>query len=334
MINLAPYQSRLWLMEPTRMHELATEICTYDTCYTPRQVAKERAKRLAAISALGGGYLCGCSEVQEPALADPGMGAKQLRAVKGKIGLIPVYSMLDQRMNSALMKAGGTSTEEIGMALDVMMKEPSVGCIVLHVDSPGGSDRGLQEVSDKIYAARQTKPVYAMVDSMMASAAYWLGTSASMVMCTPGGQMGSIGVYQLHLDQSKALEADGVKVSVIKAGKYKAEGNPFEPLDDDAREHIQDTINGLYDKFCAAVARNRGTTVSDVRSNYGEGRVLNADAALKAGMCDRVMTFDELLGRLTSGSTNTSLVTRRADAPTSEILQLRHQHRMKLSEAV
>jgi ClpP class serine protease len=62
---------------------------------------------------------------------------------------------------------------------------------------------------------------------MAASAAYWIATAADEVVVTPSGQVGSIGVFATHEDISKALDMEGIKVSLISAGKYKTEGTPF-----------------------------------------------------------------------------------------------------------
>jgi ClpP class serine protease len=103
------------------------------------------------------------------------------------------------------------------------------------------------------------------------------------------------------------VENEGVKVSLVSAGKYKTEGNPFEPLTDEAREAIQEMVDDYYSMFINAVARNRGVSASDVRGGFGEGRVVSADKAVALGMVDRVGSFSEVIseqaGRRPSRST-------------------------------
>ena len=93
----------------------------------------------------------------------------------------------------------------------------------------------------------------------------------------------------------------GVKVNLISAGKYKTEGNPFEPLSEEAREQIQKRVDEYYDMFVAAVARNRSVSRSDVRGGFGQGRMVGAKEAVASGMADRVATLDETISRLASG---------------------------------
>jgi len=97
---------------------------------------------------------------------------------------------------------------------------------------------------------------------------------------------------------SKALEEDGIKVSLISQGKYKVEGNPYEPLAEEARAAIQVRVSEAYDAFIQSVARNRGVAPDDVRNGFGEGRVVGARQAVELGMADRVGTLEETVNRL------------------------------------
>jgi ClpP class serine protease len=115
---------------------------------------------------------------------------------------------------------------------------------------------------------------------------------------TPGGEVGSIGVYGVHKDVSVAAEKQGMKVTFISAGPYKVEGNPFEPLSAEAQAYGQTLVDATYDTFIADVARGRGVKAAVVRGGYGQGRVVLAKDAVKEGMADRVATMDETLRRV------------------------------------
>jgi signal peptide peptidase SppA len=176
--------------------------------------------------------------------------------------------------------------------------DDSVGGILIDIDSPGGSVFGVQELANEIYQARSQKPVIAIANSLAASAAYWIGSSASELYVTPGGEVGSIGVFAAHQNRAKALEAQGVETTLISAGKYKVEGSPFGPLSDEAKAFMQTRIDAHYGAFTRDVARNLGTNVDAVRSGMGEGRTLGAQAAKAAGMVTGVMTFDQVLQKM------------------------------------
>jgi ClpP class serine protease len=89
---------------------------------------------------------------------------------------------------------------------------------------------------------------------------------------------------------------------LISAGKYKVEGNPFEPLSDEARAAFQARVDDYYRMFVDAVARYRGVSAAEVRSGFGEGRVVGAREAVRLGMADRIATLDEALSRLQGSS--------------------------------
>ncbi|HYB96178.1 MAG TPA: S49 family peptidase, partial [Vicinamibacterales bacterium] len=108
----------------------------------------------------------------------------------------------------------------------------------------------------------------------------------------------SCGAYLLHQDISKMLENWGIKMTFIYAGEHKVEGNMFEPLSDDAKTHFQDEINQVKGWFDAALARARGVSVKHVLENFGQGRMFYGQAAVKAGLADKVATFDAVIGRL------------------------------------
>jgi len=144
-----------------------------------------------------------------------------------------------------------------------------------------------------------------------------------MTICTPGGDVGSVGVYIMHVDHSKALEAEGVKVTMVHAGKHKVEMAPYSPLSDEAKAELQTRVDAIEGKFHAALRRNRDTSLDDVRSNYGQGRVVSAERALQLGMIDRVMTFDALMNKLTGG-VEASVSSR---GPSAEILL--HQTKLR-----
>ena len=93
----------------------------------------------------------------------------------------------------------------------------------------------------------------------------------------------------------------GVSTTLVHAGKYKVKGNPFEPLSDEARAALQADVDDVYALFVADVAAGRGASDADVRSGYGEGRVLSAARAVDAGLVDRVATFEDVVSGLVAG---------------------------------
>ena len=224
--------------------------------------------------------------------------AKEIAETNGKVAIIPVYGVLAQKMDLFSAMSGGTSYAGIKKALHSALANDDVKAVVLDVDSPGGTVPGTDELATEIRKLRGGEtPIIAQVNSLAASAAYWVASSADEIVVTPSGRAGSIGVYTAHDDVSAALEQRGIKRTYISAGKHKVEGNETEPLSKETLAHVQDGVNRSYNRFVAAVAEGRGTTVGKVEDGYGQGRVFYAEALLDRGMVDKIATLDETLER-------------------------------------
>jgi signal peptide peptidase SppA len=217
----------------------------------------------------------------------------------GLTAVLPLHGTLLWRVGAMEEMSGATSLQRFGQAFDAAMNDDRVKSIVIDVDSPGGQVDGVPETAAKIFSARGRKPVTAVVNTMGASAAYWLAAAAEELVISPSGMAGSVGVYMMHQDISEAAAAAGVRVTFIEApeGGHKTEGNEFAPLADSAREHAQGIVNELYGMFVSDLARFRGVTEHTVRESFGKGQVFLAKETVTRRMTDRVVTFEEVLGR-------------------------------------
>ena len=237
--------------------------------------------------------------------AAPARTASYTRTAAGSIAVLPLYGTIMQRGGMLEMCGGGTSTQTFTAKFREAMADDTIGQILIDIDSPGGSVYGVGELAAEIMAARGQKPVVAVANSLAASAAYWVGCAASEFFVTPGGEVGSIGVWQAHEDWSAAMAEAGVKRTLISAGKFKTEGNPYEPLGADAQEFMQSRVLDYYGAFTKGVAKGRSVSIDQVRSGMGEGRLLGAEAAVAEKMVDGIMTFDDVVKRMQRASKGT-----------------------------
>lgn len=214
-----------------------------------------------------------------------------------RIGVVPVRGSIKQHAGGSFWDfiMGGTSCDFVQAAVRMFLADRDVGAVLLDIDSPGGSSYGVFELADWIRqaGAAADKPIVGIANSVAASAAYAILAACDASYCTPGGLVGSVGVYFMHQDLSKMAEEAGVSVTFIQAGKNKTRGNQFEPLSEEDLAYFQGLVDETYRLFLDSVAKGRGTTVADVRRHYGEGDVLIPEAALAAGMVDGILTFDD-----------------------------------------
>lgn len=213
------------------------------------------------------------------------------------IAVLPIFGTIANRAGLLRRASGGMSVEDFTVDFKAAVRDPNIAAIVLDIDSPGGSTGGIQELADEIFSARGEKRIIASVNNLAASAAYWIATAAHEIAVTPSGLVGSIGVIGVHMDVSQKAQAEGIAVTLVSAGKFKAEGNEFAPLTAEARGHLQGIVDDRYDAFVRAVARGRTVSQKSVREGFGEGRLVTAKEALSLGMINSIETMDSVLSR-------------------------------------
>jgi signal peptide peptidase SppA len=218
------------------------------------------------------------------------------RIVEG-VAVISISGVLVHR--SRLEMADSTffyGYNDLAADLEDAMNNPEVHAVLQVYDSPGGEAQGAFEYAQRVHAQRGKKPIWAIADGMAASAAYLGGSAAESVAVTSTGYAGSIGVVARHVDLSRALDAEGITVTHIFAGAHKIDGNPYEPLPASVRKDWQAEIDGLYTMFVDAVANHRALDEKAVRAT--QAAVFTGQAAVAAGLADRIATTDELITEL------------------------------------
>lgn len=223
--------------------------------------------------------------------------------IQNGVAMIPIQGVITKKYSwiNDVSFGGGASTEQIKKDIQAAIEDKSVHTIALNIDSPGGSVDGVPELADFISAAKKKKKIYAYTDGDMASAAYWIGSSADKVFATVASRVGSIGVYSVVQDWTVANHNAGLKTEVIKAGKDKAAGHPDKPFTEDDRAVFQKQVNTFYKMFTDAVKKNRKMTDSKI-SEVATGRVFIGEQALEAGLIDGIDSIDSILSGDVSGS--------------------------------
>lgn len=242
-------------------------------------------------------YLLAIREDHLPDLkASNGVAARSTFRVTrtGSVAVLPIHG--------AMVKDspwwGELLTDHLNETFKMLADDSAVSAILLDVHSPGGEVMGLPEFAASVAEASKHKPVYALADSMMASGAYWIGSQAKRIYASPSAEIGSVGVIAMHMDVSAMAEAMGVKVTVVKSVKNKAEFNQFEPLSAEADARLRSVVSDIHDDFIKAIASGRRMSMQTVRETFGDGRVFSAKEALKIGMIDGIATFGEVMDML------------------------------------
>ena len=247
-------------------------------------------------------------------LAAQGRSAEYPTTASG-VALIDVRGMM---MKHASSLSGGTSTIRVRRQLRAAVRDPDVAAILLRWDSPGGTVAGTMDLAREIKRAAEQKPLFSFVEDLAASAAVWGSSQADRVYANNSTALyGSIGTYTMVEDSSRAAEALGVRVHVIKAGAFKAAGAPGTEITDDQLAEWQRLIDSANDQFVAGFAEGRGLDLDRARQ-LADGRAHPAAAAVELGMLDGVQTFEETLAELESAAATTR---RKASAMTKDTIE-------------
>ncbi len=228
-------------------------------------------------------------------------GTRRNVRASGKTALITIDGSLVNR--GAWMGkdfcTGLVSYEGINAQLDEVAVEAEIENVILDINSYGGEANGMAATARKVRELRKTKYVVAVINDVAASAGYGLASGADEIVVSETSVVGSIGVVMLHLDRSAEMAAKGVRPTFIHAGAHKVDGHPFGPLPENVRSDMQRDVMAFYDQFLGVVEAGRGKSRLNVkRARETEARTFIGQAAVDAGLADRVASLDDVLAEL------------------------------------
>ncbi|CAB4147260.1 SppA Periplasmic serine proteases (ClpP class) [uncultured Caudovirales phage] len=211
----------------------------------------------------------------------------------GKAGIIPIKGAIGSNLMPIEKILGMVDVNDIRKNIDAFEKDPQITHLVFDINSPGGTVTGVPELASRI--RNSTKPTIAFTDSQAASAGYWLGSQSQRFLATGSASVGSVGVYRVVPDATKAFENMGVKMEVFKSGKYKAIGLPGTAIDADGKEMIQQSVVDVHNDFKADVRSVR----SLVPDSAMEGQSFPAKKAASIGMLTGIVSgMDQVLAEI------------------------------------
>ena len=220
--------------------------------------------------------------------------------IRNGVAILPMQGPLFRYANLFTAISGATSYDMLARDFAAAVDNPKVTAILLNIDSPGGEANGVSEFADQIAAARGKKPIVAYVGGLGASAAYWLASAADEIVISDTSLLGSIGTVMSVTDSRERDAKAGVKRYEVVSSQ-----SPFKRTDiatDEGRTRMQGLVDSLSDVFVSKVASNRGIDAETVLKNYGQGDVLVGQAAVNAGLADRIGSFEGVLAELARGS--------------------------------
>lgn len=220
----------------------------------------------------------------------PGISSDFQRKQVGNkfIAMIPIAGLLMKSASSL----GGTSTVEARRQIRAAVADNSISSIALMIDSPGGSVSGTSDLADEVKAANASKPVYAFIEDLGASAAYWIASQASRIVANSDtAQVGSIGTLLVLYDQSEQAKKEGVRTIVIGTGPIKGAGTPGAAITPEQETYFREMVEAMQVSFDAAVRTGRKLSLQQL-ATVKTGGVFSAREALRLGLVDAIQSFD------------------------------------------
>ena len=202
------------------------------------------------------------------------------------VAIIPIEGTLVHKGGWVGSYSGDTSYEGLQAQIMKVRRDMSVRAVVFEVDSYGGQVSGAFETADMLHALSREKPTIAILTDCAYSAGYLLASACKSIVLPEMGGCGSIGVITMHADYSKALDMQGVKVTLIAEGAHKADWNPYEALPKDVADKARAEIAAAREKFCTTVARYRGARLSYAGAMATESDCFIGEDAVKRGLAD------------------------------------------------
>jgi protease IV len=185
------------------------------------------------------------------------------------------------------------SAENIVAAMKTAFEDKAAQAIVLRINSPGGSPVQSGIVNDEIkrLKAKHNKKVYAVVEEICASGAYYIAVAADEIYVDKASLVGSIGVLMDGFGFTGTMEKLGVERRLLTAGENKGMLDPFSPQNEKQTAYAKAMIDQIHQQFIAVVKAGRGDRLKESKEMFS-GLFWNGDEAIKLGLADKVGNLD------------------------------------------
>jgi protease-4 len=186
------------------------------------------------------------------------------------------------------------SAENIMSGLQAAFKNKGTQGVVLRINSPGGSPVQAGEINDEIRRLRAkypATPIYAVVEEVCASGAYYVAVAADQIYVDKASLIGSIGVIIDGFGFVDAMDKLGIERRALAAGENKAFLDPFSPLSPQQRDYAQKMIAEIHQQFIAAVKAGRGARLKESPELFS-GLVWNGARGVDLGLADAFGSVD------------------------------------------
>lgn len=226
-------------------------------------------------------------------LGGNGIGQSHGNKHKPHVAYIEIYGPI---MSGQLADA-----DRLIPALHRAFKDINSKAIALRINSPGGSPVHAGRLYNEVNQLQDqypSKPVYAVIEDLSASAAYYIASSADRIFVDQASMVGSIGVISSGFGFNEIMKKVGIERRVLTSGTNKALLDPYLPADPKVQGYWKEMLSEIHEQFISAVKDGRGDRLNDEYPGLFSGLIWTGSKSIDIGLADS-------LGSLTSVSRDT-----------------------------
>ncbi|WP_395140830.1 S49 family peptidase [Schlegelella aquatica] len=185
------------------------------------------------------------------------------------------------------------SAENLLSALRSAFEDQGAQAVVLRINSPGGSPVQAGIVHDEIrrLKAKHQKRVYAVVEEVCASGAYYIAAAADEIYVDKASIVGSIGVLMDGFGFAGLMQKLGVERRLLAAGEHKGFLDPFSPMDEEEKAYAQEMLEQIHAQFINVVREGRGKRLKETPNTFS-GLFWTGEQAVVMGLADDFGSLD------------------------------------------
>ncbi len=167
------------------------------------------------------------------------------------------------------------------------LEKSSAAAVIVHINSPGGTTAGSEQLYDALTRLKAKKPLVVVVEGLAASGGYIAALASDQIIAQQTSLVGSIGVLFQIPNVSELLKTVGVKVEEVKSSPLKAAPNGYEPTSPEARAALDALVKDSYAWFRGLVKDRRNMDDATLQT-VADGRVFTGRQAVGLKLIDQL----------------------------------------------
>lgn len=229
------------------------------------------------------------------------------RVEPGSVLTVPIEGSIPERtaddpFQQAFGGAPAYDLQDLQNALRNAARDDRIEAVWLRMKGTSAQWGTLQEVRQAVEQVTAAgKPVIASgADFGFSEKDYFVASAADSVFVGPQASFEYNGFATILAFFQNAFDKLGVDVQVVRAGKYKSAAETFvrSDLSEPNRQQLQALLTTINDQFAETVAADRPISVAELQSMATDAPLLQASAAVEAGLIDGIRYEDEVRSAL------------------------------------